>query len=115
MIPQTKPCISVYEPAKVSIDGQEYTLRKRTRSVLGQLAQIEQRLGEAKTIEESVELGYQQFGLLVDMPQEAIDELDLDQVKVVTNWVRDYYAGRVKAAEDPEKNSPRPGDEPPAA
>jgi len=110
----TQPFVSVYEPAEVEIEGTRYKLRRRTRSVMRQLSQIEAKLKVTTANEERVELGYEQAGLLVDAPQDVIDALDMRQINEITRWVISVAAGKDESGEGEEKNATRPGDEAPA-
>jgi hypothetical protein len=108
------PIVSVYEPVVVMIDGQEFQVRKRSRAVLRQLAQLQAKLDAAASDEAKIDYGYEQLGLLIDAPQEVIDGLDAGQVARLSSMISDLMAEKSKAG-DAGKNPARPGDEKPAA
>jgi hypothetical protein len=111
----TQPFVSVYEPAEIEIEGTRYKLRRRSRSVMRQLSQIEAKLMATTANEERVELGYEQAGLLIDAPQDVIDALDMRQINEITRWVVAAATGKVEPDEGDEKNALKPGGEAPPA
>lgn len=108
----SSPFVSIYEPVKITIDGQEYPLRKRTRAVMRQLAQLQSKLQGEASAEDLIDFAYEQIALLVDAPVEVIDGLDEGEVKRLSKWLS--TAGRGEPG-DAGKNPVRPGDETPPA
>ncbi len=108
----TKPFISVYEPVEISIDGATYPLKRRNRTVMRQLAAIQKRAAESADDEEKINVGYEQAALLIDAPQDVIDNLDSNQLRAILHWISAGLSD--KPGQDDEKNVTRPGDEAPA-
>lgn len=111
-----KSFVSVYEPAEIEIDGILYKVRRRNRTVMRQLSQIEEKLlKDDVTNATTIELSYEQVGLLVDAPQDVIDGLDQRQVNEITRWVVSAATGKAEPDEGEEKNAAKPGDGTPPA
>lgn len=111
----TIPFTTIYKPLTVQIEGKDYPVRRLNRHRCGELMSFQEKLTDAAQ-KGTFDILYDEVALLVDAPREVIDELDLTQVRDITRWLIEALFGgpeQGKAAEDPEKNGPRPGDETP--
>jgi len=105
--------VTLYKPVEVTLEGQVFKLRKLNRALFRKLAEFEKMERAAKDNFETVEVVYEEMKAFIDAPADVIDDLDDRQLMELKDII-DQVVFKKKApgaAEDPEKNGPKPGEE----
>jgi hypothetical protein len=91
---------SLYKPIEIEIDGKVFQVKRLTRAIIQEIEAL-----DSETSKGNLDAAYRRLELLLEK-NEAIDNLDLQQIGQIT----DFVVRNILVPEKEEKNVSEPGD-----
>ena len=99
---QEKPAL--YPGVKIQIDGKEYLARRSTRPMWRKLRELEDRIKKG-----DFTAYYEQIEIMTNAPAEAVDNLDVEEVKQIIEYIIERTQNPAEGMDNAEKKVLPPG------